>query len=118
MKMHLANLSKLIKHAHKYKLRTLRELDIFIFIISFGQEPITVQMIERKSGYPYTAVKKVIYKLGSGRESGYDGYELISYRESNDVEGRAKVIQLTAKGRRLSKLVTGWSPGHKSKGVR
>ncbi len=99
----MTKIRKLIKLAHQYELRTLRELEIFEFIAdNIGGDYITMNMIEKKTGYSYTGVKKVVYKLGTGRESGYEGYGLIDYRDCSELPGRTKIIELTAKGKKFA----------------
>jgi hypothetical protein len=97
------NLTEVMNLSSKYKLRTLRELNVFIFIINHDDgSPITIGLIQKKLRYPYNSVKKVVYKLGIGRESGYDGYRLITYTESIRTPGREKVIKLTKRGSKFS----------------
>ncbi len=97
-------IEKAIIISEKYGIKSLRELRIFIFIISHDNScPLSANFIKDKLKYPYTAVKKVIYKLGSGRESGYEGYKLIVYCDSSETRNRTKVIKLTGRGRQLSK---------------
>lgn len=98
------DIDKAIKISEKYGIRSLRELRIFIFIFSHDNScPLSVNFIKDKLKYPYTAVKKVIYKLGDGRGSGYHGYHLISFCESLETPNRTKVIKLTKLGKQLAK---------------
>lgn len=100
------NLNKIINLSEKYKLKTLRELNVFITIINHeGKYPLTIGLIEKELSYDYKTIQKIIYKLGSGIESGYPGYKLITYLESIETPGRAKVVKLTKRGVKFSEKI-------------
>lgn len=98
------DIDKAITISEKYGIRSLRELRIFIFIFSHDKScPLSINFIKDKLKYPRSAVKKVIYKLGDGRGSGYEGYHLINFCESLSTDGRTKIIVLTGRGKQLAK---------------
>ena len=93
-----------LKLYEKHDVRMLNEIVVFETIIQhFNVDPITVELLVEKTGYPYLRVKKVIYTLGEGRDIKSRGRQLIRFIDSVRTPGRQKIIILTAKGKRLMK---------------
>ena len=98
------DIEKALKLCEKYELRSIRELRVFIHIAKYSDDtPVTLNDLMKKTGYPRSSVKKVIYKLGCGRESGYHGYLLVTFVDSLQTGGRTKVVKMTRRGQQFAK---------------